>query len=122
MEPKQHHATLNSNDVDRHIGRRLREARQAHDWTMAELGQKLRPSITYQQVQKYESGINRLAASRLWEIARLYALPLDYFLPALPAQPPLTRDEQYMLDAFRLLSDTRQQAIKMVIGSMSVGD
>ncbi|TMK32046.1 MAG: helix-turn-helix transcriptional regulator [Alphaproteobacteria bacterium] len=53
--------------IDIHVGSRIRTRRIYLDMRQEELGRKL--GLTFQQVQKYESGANRVSASRLWEIA-----------------------------------------------------
>ncbi len=55
--------------VDHHVGRRVRERRRELGMSQAKLGNTL--GISFQQVQKYEIGINRVAAGRLWDIAKL---------------------------------------------------
>ena len=55
-----------SSAVDQYIGARMREGRRAINMTQANLGEKL--GITFQQIQKYESGRNRVSAARLFEI------------------------------------------------------
>jgi transcriptional regulator with XRE-family HTH domain len=52
--------------VDQYIGARMREGRLALNMTQAEIGEKL--GITFQQIQKYEHGRNRVSAARLFEI------------------------------------------------------
>jgi transcriptional regulator with XRE-family HTH domain len=60
--------------VDRHIGARMRERRQALGLSQAKLGEKL--GISFQQVQKYESGQNRVSAARLFDICETLELSL----------------------------------------------
>lgn len=69
-------------DTDVHIGRRLRQARLARGLSQDMLGKKL--GITYQQVQKYESGANRIGGSRLWDLCRLLDVPVGFFFEGLP--------------------------------------
>lgn len=86
-------------DTDIHIGRRLREARVARGLSQGALGKKL--GVTFQQVQKYESGANRIGGSRLWDISGILEVPVGYFFEGLPAsgkavagrepEAPLTR-------------------------------
>jgi transcriptional regulator with XRE-family HTH domain len=52
--------------IDAYIGARMRERRNAAGLTQAALGEKL--GVTFQQIQKYESGVNRVSAARLFEI------------------------------------------------------
>ena len=53
--------------VDVHVGRRVRQIRLLKNLTQEELGEKI--GVSYQQVQKYETGANRISASRLYRIA-----------------------------------------------------
>ena len=55
-----------SSAVDAYIGARMRESRLALNMTQADLGEKL--GVTFQQIQKYEKGRNRMSAARLFEI------------------------------------------------------
>src|SRR5213082_1339788 len=65
--------------IDIHVGSRIRTRRIYLDMRQEELGRKL--GLTFQQVQKYESGANRVSASRLWEIAAIVKMPIGYFFP-----------------------------------------
>ena len=68
--------------VDRHVGTRLREKRHELGMTQETLGNAL--AVTFQQVQKYESGTNRISAGRLFEIANLFEVEVSYFFEGLP--------------------------------------
>ena len=57
-----------SSAVDQYIGARMREGRRAIKMSQADLGEKL--GVTFQQIQKYESGRNRVSAARLFEICK----------------------------------------------------
>lgn len=70
-----------TNHLDAEIGRRLRQARLVENLTQDGLAQKL--NISFQQVQKYENGTNRVSSSRLWSIARVLGLPITYFYEGL---------------------------------------
>lgn len=65
------------NDVDAFIGRRIREIRG--DDSLNVMAAKI--GVTFQQVQKYENGSNRIAASRLFKLAQAYATPVEKFFP-----------------------------------------
>jgi transcriptional regulator with XRE-family HTH domain len=60
--------------VDAYIGSRMREGRTALGLSQEELGKTL--GVSFQQVQKYEKGINRISAARLFEICKALKLPL----------------------------------------------
>jgi len=63
--------------VDIHVGARLRERRLQLGMTQEHLADSV--GLTFQQIQKYERGVNRMGASRLWEVARALDVPLEFF-------------------------------------------
>ena len=65
------------NPTDRHVGARVRMRRLMLDMTQTELGDGL--GLTFQQVQKYEKGSNRIGASRLQHIAEILQVPISFF-------------------------------------------
>lgn len=67
-------------EMDAHIGRRLREMRGMANMSQEKLAAEL--GITFQQVQKYENGVNRVAASRLATISKVLKVPVYVFFPA----------------------------------------
>ena len=67
--------------VDRHVGLRIRMRRKEIGVSQERLAEAL--GITFQQVQKYERGANRVSASKLWEIAGALRTPIAYFYEGL---------------------------------------
>ena len=67
----------NNNAVDLHVGKRVRLRRTLLGMSQEQLGTEL--NITFQQVQKYERGANRVSASRLWDISQILDVPINYF-------------------------------------------
>ncbi|MEM7072197.1 MAG: helix-turn-helix transcriptional regulator [Pseudomonadota bacterium] len=65
------------NPIDEHVGYRVRMRRQILGISQGKLGAML--GITFQQVQKYEQGINRIGASRLYDISQVLRVPVEYF-------------------------------------------
>lgn len=65
------------NPVDIHVGARLRQRRMMLGLSQEGLARRL--GLTFQQIQKYESGANRVGASRLYDLARTLAVSVDYF-------------------------------------------
>ena len=65
------------NIIDAHVGLRIRMARLAAGMSQETLADGLR--LTFQQVQKYEKGLNRVGAGRLTDIARILGVPVSYF-------------------------------------------
>jgi transcriptional regulator with XRE-family HTH domain len=73
-----------SNIVDVYVGARLRMRRTMLGMSQSRLGELL--GVTFQQVQKYEKGSNRISASRLQHTARVLEVPPGYFFEGAPAQ------------------------------------
>jgi transcriptional regulator with XRE-family HTH domain len=77
-----------TNPIDKHVGSRVRMRRMMLGMSQATLGDGL--GITFQQVQKYEKGTNRMGASRLQHISHILQIPVPFFFegaPQLPGQP-----------------------------------
>ena len=74
-----------SNIIDVYVGARLRMRRMMLGMSQGKLGQLL--GVTFQQIQKYEKGTNRISASRLKEAAHVLETSIDFFLEGAPAQP-----------------------------------
>ncbi|MEN8723012.1 MAG: helix-turn-helix transcriptional regulator [Alphaproteobacteria bacterium] len=74
--------------VDSHVGQKLRQRRWLMGMTQQELGSAV--GIRFQQIQKYESGANRVSASRLWDISQVLEVPVAYFFDGLGT----TEDEE----------------------------
>ncbi len=72
--------------LDIHVGNRLRMRRLRLNLTQEKLANLV--GLTFQQVQKYEHGSNRISASRLYEIATALKVPVSYFYEDLPADTP----------------------------------
>ncbi len=70
--------------VDVHVGARVRMRRTLLGMTQTDLGDAL--DLTFQQVQKYERGTNRISASRLCELSRVVDVPIDYFFEDMPPE------------------------------------
>lgn len=70
------------NFVDVHVGNRIRMRRQLIGMSQEKLGELL--GITFQQVQKYEKGTNRISASRLFYAAKTLGVPVQFFFEDLP--------------------------------------
>jgi transcriptional regulator with XRE-family HTH domain len=67
--------------VDVHVGKRVRHRRWMVGMTQQQLGEKV--GIKFQQIQKYETGMNRISASRLWDIAHALGVPVSFFFEGL---------------------------------------
>ncbi|MBI1214023.1 MAG: helix-turn-helix domain-containing protein [Alphaproteobacteria bacterium] len=69
------------NSIDLHIGQRVRHRRWLLGMTQQDLAQAI--GVRFQQIQKYESGANRISASRLWDLARALDVPVAFFYTGL---------------------------------------
>ena len=67
--------------VDVHVGKRIRHRRWMVGTTQQQLADKV--GIKFQQIQKYETGMNRVSASRLWDIANALGVAIDFFFEGL---------------------------------------
>lgn len=71
------------NKIDIHVGKRLLQRRNMLRITQEVMAKKL--GVTYQQIQKYEKGANRIAASRLWDFAQVLGVSINYFFEEIDA-------------------------------------
>jgi transcriptional regulator with XRE-family HTH domain len=87
------------NPVDVHVGKRIRLRRTILHITQQQMAEML--GLTFQQVQKYEKGMNRVGASRLWDISRVLNVSMSFFFEDMDediaSQSPrmLNKDESY---------------------------
>jgi transcriptional regulator with XRE-family HTH domain len=73
------------NPIDKHVGSRVRMRRMMLGMSQTNLGDALR--LTFQQVQKYEKGTNRISASRLQQSAHILQVPVTFFFEGAPGVP-----------------------------------
>lgn len=108
--------------TDVHIGRRIRERRVSIGMSQSALAEHL--GITFQQVQKYESGANRVGGSRLWDISQALDVSIGHFFEGLEGlngktasdEPPLSRQSLELARAINGIpeSELKQQIVKLV--------
>jgi len=72
--------TTRNERIEKHIGARIKKIRQQRQLSQTDLGDRF--GITFQQIQKYEKGTNRVSASLLWRMSRFLQVPVDYFFAA----------------------------------------
>ena len=78
-------AKKSPNPIDTHVGRRVRMRRMMLGMSQEKLGDAL--GLTFQQVQKYEKGANRIGASRLQHISHILQVPIQFFFEGSPHAP-----------------------------------
>jgi len=71
------------NDIDLHLGKRLRRRRRLLGLTQQQLADSV--GVRFQQIQKYECGANRISAARLWALSEALEVPVGYFYDGLSA-------------------------------------
>ena len=72
------------NPVDVHVGQRVRLRRTLLGMSQEKLGEAI--GLTFQQVQKYERGANRIGSSRLYDLSRVLDVPISYFFDDMDQQ------------------------------------
>ncbi|UTO28230.1 helix-turn-helix domain-containing protein [Bartonella harrusi] len=104
------------------IGKKIRFRRKMLKMSQKELGHSL--NLSAQQIQKYETGLNRVSAGRLKEIAEKLDVPLAFFYADLltKQQPPYhhdeiisSKEEYLLLKSFRVLNSVKQKAILQLL-------
>jgi transcriptional regulator with XRE-family HTH domain len=129
------------NPIDIHVGSRVRLRRMMLGMSQEKLGESL--GITFQQIQKYEKGTNRIGASRIQHISRVLSVPVSFFFDGAPgmtadqgrgiadAEPPnylvdflATTDGIQLNKAFVRIKDTklRRRVIDLVRAMAGIGD
>ena len=99
-------------DIDRHVGNRMRERRIMLGLTQQQMAELI--GVTYQQAHKYEKGINRIAAGRLYNVARALGVEVGFFFEGLDNSEPFqpTAQQRMLLELARnfiALSNRRHQ-------------
>lgn len=82
--------------VDAHVGKRIRHRRWMVGMTQQQLADKV--GIKFQQIQKYETGMNRVSASRLWDIAEALGVTIAFFFEGLADTANQTAEGDLMAD------------------------
>jgi len=129
------------NPIDVHVGSRVRLRRMMLGMSQEKLGESL--GITFQQIQKYEKGTNRIGASRIQHISRVLSVPVSFFFDGAPgvsadgpraigdAEPPTylvdflaTTDGIQLNKAFVRIKDAklRRRVIDLVRAMAGIGD
>lgn len=106
-------------EIDTHVGEKLRQFRWLAGLNQTQLAEKM--GVKFQQVQKYETGTNRISASRLWMASEALDKPIAAFFPQPEGEAPAEQDEvQDRIDAKLLrrikdLPDNKRTAVVALI-------
>jgi transcriptional regulator with XRE-family HTH domain len=108
-----------ANSVDRRLGQRMRARRLEINMSQEQLADIL--GVTFQQIQKYEKGVNRVAASRLFELSGALGVPVSYFFEGLQAgHPPGVGEEEMETRLLSALATSEgQQLLALFSGIQS---
>ena len=93
----------NPDPIDVHVGARLRMRRNLMGLSQEQMGKAL--GLTFQQIQKYERGVNRMGASRLHQLSKLLSVPINFFFEELPASAELAAQPGFADNAQSPLED-----------------
>jgi len=114
--------------IDTVVGQRIKARRQALKLTQTQLAEKI--GVTFQQVQKYENGTNRVSAARLWNIAAVFEVPITFFFDSI--DETLTEDGKNdvfadrgameLIDLYTRLTDAQKQAVLSFLRSVAETD
>lgn len=85
-----------SHPVDVHVGKRIRHRRWLLGTTQQQLAEGV--GIKFQQIQKYETGANRVSASRLWDIAEVLDVPVSFFFEGLDSNSSTDQSADILSD------------------------
>ena len=105
-------STPRSQQIDRHVGQRIRERRVMMGLTQQQLADLI--GVTYQQAHKYERGINRVSAGRLYEISQVLSVPVSFFYDGVEqaTQPQIGERQRMCLELarnFSQINDVKHQ-------------
>ncbi len=125
--------------IDRVVGQRLRWRRRELRLTQEQLGEKL--GLTFQQVQKYEKGVNRISAGRLFEMASVLTVPITYFYEGVaemlgsvplavneddgpPELPALNGEAMELVTAFQKIADPalRKSLLQAIVAAAATAN
>ena len=119
-------STSRTQDIDRYVGARVRERRIMLGLTQQQLADLI--GVTYQQAHKYERGINRVSAGRLFEVAQVLSVPVSYFFDGLEQdnERAISPRERMCLELARnfaqIPNERHQEALSQLARVLATGD
>lgn len=99
-----------SHPVDVHVGRKLKQIRTMRRLSQTDVAREL--NLSFQQIQKYEIGSNRIAASRLYDLARILDVPTSYFFEGLEAPKEGSETSDPSMEIVAALASIRDDTVK----------
>src|SRR5580658_485471 len=118
-------STQRTQDIDCHVGARIRERRIMLGLTQQQIADLI--GVTYQQAHKYERGINRISAGRLFEIARVLSVPISYLFEGVESADDSTTHsprERMCLELARnfshIANERHQEALSQLARALAI--
>lgn len=115
------------NPVDVYVGSRLRQRRMLMGLSQKQMANEL--GVTFQQVQKYENGVNRISASRLWDISKILKAPIEFFFEGMDEKvcsksPMMLQNGIFSEESVEIFNDPmrKPETIKLVKAYSLIGD
>jgi transcriptional regulator with XRE-family HTH domain len=108
------------NPVDVHVGSRVRLRRTLLGMSQEKLGDAL--GLTFQQVQKYERGANRIGASRLYDLSRVLDVPVSYFFEEFGDLPAATALGEASADPYQPNPMMKRETLELVRAYLRIAD
>lgn len=113
---------MDLHEIENHIGKQIKLLRLSRKISQKELAKKM--GITYQQVQKYENGLNKISVSRLWQVCEIFEISPNFLFedilsdeqgaknaaPLIPNSLATSQDMKLML-AFKKIEDSAKRAL-----------
>jgi len=107
-----------TNEIDHHVGRRLRRRRRLMGYTQQSLAESV--GVRFQQIQKYECGANRISAARLFELAEALNIPVQYFYDGLSERDQVGAEDLPEFMAPDIMS--KKETMDLVRAYYSIGE
>lgn len=116
------------NPIDVYVGKRIRMRRESMKLSQERLGQLI--GITFQQIQKYERGMNRISASRIYDISQILCTPITYFFAEMDEETAMQSPRRFIIsckefdDIIPELHDPMQkaEALELITAFNKIGN
>lgn len=109
-----------ASEIDVYVGKKLKERMHFIDVTQERLAESI--GVSFQQIQKYCSGKNRISAGKLFEISRALTVPVSYFFEGINSEndncPSYSKDDMSFLKVYMSLDDRERKAVKVLAKSL----
>ncbi len=99
-----------SHPVDVHVGKKIKQMRALRRLSQTDVAQKL--NLSFQQIQKYEIGSNRVAASRLYELSKIFGVPTSYFFDGLPEDEAANANKDLNFQILDAVASIKDEGVK----------